>query len=71
MALKLQSATGIEALSEKNVAAAFKGRPGAIKSFIAAHTFEAKLWPLDLIARSRLSNINKTQAIIHLILEKI
>ena len=42
MALKLQSATGIEALSEKNVAAALKGRLGAIKSFITAHTFEAK-----------------------------
>ena len=42
MALKLQSATGIEALSEKNVAAALKGLPGSIKSFIATHTFKAK-----------------------------
>ena len=42
MALKLQSVTGIEALSEKNVVAALKGLPGAIKPFIAAHTIEAK-----------------------------
>ena len=42
MVLKLQSITGVEAVSEKDVAAALKGLPGAIKSFIAAHTFEAK-----------------------------
>ena len=42
MLLKLQSVTGIEAVSEKDIAAALKARVEDVKSFIADHAFEAE-----------------------------
>ena len=42
MVLKLQSVTGIEAVSEKDIASALKARVEDVKSFIADHAFEAK-----------------------------
>ena len=42
MVLKLQSVTGIEAVSEKDIAAALKARVEDVKAFIANHAFEAE-----------------------------
>lgn len=42
MVLKLQSVTGIVALTEKDVAAALKSRAEDVKSFIADYAFEAE-----------------------------
>ena len=42
MVLKLQSITGVEAVSEKDVVAALKGYAEAFKSFVADHAFQAK-----------------------------
>ena len=42
MVLKIQSVTGIEAVSEKDIAAALKARAEDVKTFIADHAFEAE-----------------------------
>ena len=41
MVLKLQSVTGIEAVSEKDIAAALKARGEDVKSFIADYPYQA------------------------------
>ena len=42
MVLKLQSVTGIVALTEKDIASALKARTEDVKAFIADHAFEAE-----------------------------
>ena len=42
MVLKLQSVTGIEAVSERDIAAVLKGRVDQVKAFIADYAYEAE-----------------------------